>query len=100
MLNHNNIERGQLMETSGIEPEILEKLFDLIQDELGVDPREYDPNKNVILDLGLDSVQITQVSLRIDAEFGVDLPLSILDNFTLANVLAAFNKGMDKKRAV
>ncbi len=88
------------METSGIEPEILEKLFDLIQDELGVDPREYDPNKNVILDLGLDSVQITQVSLRIDAEFGVDLPLSILDNFTLANVLAAFNKGMDKKRAV
>jgi acyl carrier protein len=79
-----------------IDKDILERLYAVIQDELGIDPRRLDTSKNFIFELGLDSVQLMAVSMRIDAEFGINLPMTIIESATLADFLQVFKKQIEE----
>jgi len=86
------------METVEIDQGILERLYAVIEEELGVDPREIDPAKNLVSDLGLDSVQLTGAALRIDMDFGVSLPNSIMEGCTFGEFLREFRNQLDSDR--
>ena len=78
------------MATSVIGQETLDRLYAVIESELGIDPRRLDAKNNFIFDLGLDSVQLAAVATRIDVEFGIDMPLMMLEVTTLHDFLEVF----------
>ena len=78
------------METVEIDQGILERLYAVIEEELGVDPRAVDPEKNFIFELGLDSVQLIRLGLGIDSEFGISLPNIAVDGLTFNGFLKSF----------
>jgi acyl carrier protein len=88
------------VETVEIDQGILERLYAVIEEELGVDPRAVDPEKNFIFELGLDSVQLAAVAMRIDMEFEISLPMSIIGAPTMAGFLQEFKRQLDAKKLV
>src|SRR5271169_1912008 len=55
------------------DPEIENKVKQIIVDELGVDEAEVTPNARFIDDLGADSLDIVELVMRFEEEFGVEI---------------------------
>ncbi len=53
---------------------IVEKVKDLIQDNLSVDREQIVPGASFIDDLGADSLDIVELVVAIESEFGIDIP--------------------------
>lgn len=54
--------------------EIKEKVKQIIVDELGVDENEVTPNASFTDDLGADSLDIVELVMRFEEEFGIEIP--------------------------
>lgn len=50
------------------------KVRQIIIDELGVDENEVRPNARFIDDLGADSLDIVELVMRFEEEFGIEIP--------------------------
>ncbi|MEI6512944.1 MAG: acyl carrier protein [bacterium] len=53
---------------------ILERVKKIIQEELDVNPEEITDNASFVEDLGADSLDIVELVMAIEEEFGVDIP--------------------------
>ncbi|MBL8150985.1 MAG: acyl carrier protein [Blastocatellia bacterium] len=53
---------------------IEEKVRQIIVDELGVDEAEVTPNASFTDDLGADSLDIVELVMRFEEEFGIEIP--------------------------
>src|SRR5213595_1127252 len=56
------------------DPEIEQKVKQIIVDELGVDENEVTPNARFIDDLGADSLDTVELVMRFEEEFGIEIP--------------------------
>jgi acyl carrier protein len=56
------------------ENEIQSKIKQIIFDELGVDEAEVTPNARFIDDLGADSLDLVELVMRFEEEFGIEIP--------------------------
>ena len=56
------------------DPEIENKVKQIIVDELGVDENEVTPNARFIDDLGADSLDTVELVMRFEEEFGIEIP--------------------------
>jgi acyl carrier protein len=56
------------------EATIEEKVKQIIVDELGVDESEVTPNARFIDDLGADSLDTVELVMRLEEEFGIEIP--------------------------
>ena len=56
------------------DPEIEQKVKQIIVDELGVDENEVTPNARFIDDLGADSLAIVELVLAFEEQFEIDIP--------------------------
>ncbi len=54
--------------------EIVEKVKDLIQDNLSVDREQIVPGASFIDDLGADSLDIVELVIAIETEFDIEIP--------------------------
>jgi acyl carrier protein len=54
--------------------EIQEKIKQIIADELGVDEAQVTENARFIEDLGADSLDIVELIMRFEEEFGIEIP--------------------------
>ncbi|GIU81622.1 MAG: acyl carrier protein [Acidobacteria bacterium] len=54
--------------------EIQEKIKSIIADELGVDEEQVTENARFIEDLGADSLDIVELIMRFEEEFGIEIP--------------------------
>ncbi len=54
--------------------EIQSKIKQIIVDELGVDENEVTPNARFIDDLGADSLDLVELVMRFEEEFGIEIP--------------------------
>lgn len=54
--------------------EIQEKIKQIIVDELGVDEEQVTENARFIEDLGADSLDIVELIMRFEEEFGIEIP--------------------------
>ncbi len=54
--------------------EIQEKIKQIIVDELGVDEEQVTENARFIEDLGADSLDIVELVMRFEEEFGIEIP--------------------------
>ena len=53
---------------------IIEKVKEIIVDELGVDESEVTENARLIDDLGADSLDTVELVMRFEEEFGIEIP--------------------------
>lgn len=53
---------------------IIEKVKDIIAEELGVDREEVTDNARFIDDLGADSLDTVELVMRFEEEFGIEIP--------------------------
>jgi len=56
------------------DPDIEQKVKQIIVDELGVDENEVTPNARFIDDLGADSLDTVELVMRFEEEFGIEIP--------------------------
>ena len=56
------------------DPEIEQKVKQIIVDELGVDENEVTPNARFIDDLGADSLDTVELVMAFEEEFGIEIP--------------------------
>lgn len=54
--------------------EVQSKIKQIIVDELGVDDAEVTPNARFIDDLGADSLDLVELVMRFEEEFGIEIP--------------------------
>ena len=54
--------------------EVQEKIKQIIVDELGVDEAEVTENARFIEDLGADSLDLVELVMRFEEEFGIEIP--------------------------
>ena len=65
-----NTNRTNLMAEKSIE----EKVKDIIVEQLGVNPEQVTPQASFIEDLGADSLDIVELVMAFEEEFGVEVP--------------------------
>jgi len=53
---------------------IEEKVKDIIVEQLGVNPEQVTPNASFIEDLGADSLDIVELVMAFEEEFGCEIP--------------------------
>ena len=54
--------------------EVQDKIKQIIVDELGVDEAEVTENARFIDDLGADSLDLVELVMRFEEEFGIEIP--------------------------
>ncbi|MGI8468600.1 MAG: acyl carrier protein [Pyrinomonadaceae bacterium] len=54
--------------------EVQDKIKQIIVDELGVDEAEVTENARFIEDLGADSLDLVELVMRFEEEFGIEIP--------------------------
>lgn len=54
--------------------DIVRRVKDLIAESLGVNPTEVVPDASFIDDLGADSLDIVELVMAIEKEFGIEIP--------------------------
>ncbi len=53
---------------------VMEKLRDIVVEELGVSPEDVKPEARFIEDLGADSIGVMELVMKLEEEFGMKIP--------------------------
>ncbi len=53
---------------------ILEKVIELVAEQLGVTKESISPDSNIIEDLGADSLDVIEMLMTLEEEYGVTIP--------------------------
>ena len=59
---------------------VFEKLQEIIAEQLEIDPEEIDYESNIIDDLGADSLDIVDLVMSVEDEFGIEVPDEALES--------------------
>ncbi len=70
----------------------LEKIKEILIDQLGVDESEITPDASFIDDLGADSLDIVELIMTMEEEFGIEIPEEEVENLTTVGAAAEYIK--------
>ena len=76
---------------------MLEKMKSIIADQLNVDEAEVKPEANFKEDLGADSLDLFELVMALEEEFGVEIPSEDLESIATVNDVVEYlkNKGVE-----
>ena len=77
---------------------IRQKIFDLIQSEVSVDPTTIDPDQDLRQQVLLDSMQFVSLAARIEIVFGIELPITVMEISTLNQFLEMVEKELEREK--
>lgn len=69
---------------------MLEKITEMLADQLKMDVASIDPEKNLKEDLGVDSLDLFELIMACEEEFDVEIDTEEVSNFTNLNEVAAY----------
>lgn len=69
-----------------------QKVFEIIENEIGRDPAEIDPEKPIREQISLDSMQFVGLLARIELGLDIELPISAMEVKTLNEFLGVIEK--------
>ena len=69
---------------------MLEKITEMLADQLKMDVASIDPEKNLKEDLGVDSLDLFEFIMACEEEFDVEIDTEEVSNFTNLNEVAAY----------
>lgn len=53
---------------------VVEKVIELVAEQLGISKEEVKPESNIIEDLGADSLDVIEMLMTLEGEFGILIP--------------------------
>ncbi len=68
----------------------IDKIKEILADTLDVDVEELSSNTNIATDLGADSLDVVEILMSIEDEFGVEIPDSEIENIHTVGELAEY----------
>ncbi len=71
-----------------------EKVQKLIAQQFGIDPAKVTPESDLVKDLGADSLDIADLIMTLEDEFGVTVPDEMANDFLIVGNIVNF---IDKK---
>ena len=77
---------------------IYQKLCAFLSDQLGIDPADIRPESKVIDDLGADSLDLFELIMALEDEYGVSIPTEELEKLTTVGSVIAYlkNNGVEE----
>ena len=61
---------------------VFEKLQEIIAEQLEIEASEIDYESNIIDDLGADSLDVVDLVMSVEDEFGIEVPDEVLENMS------------------
>ena len=80
------------------EKPIEEKVKDIIVEQLGVNPEQVTPQASFIEDLGADSLDIVELVMAFEEEFGVEVPDEDAEKLTKVRDVTDYIKEKSSKQ--
>ncbi|CEM12831.1 unnamed protein product [Vitrella brassicaformis CCMP3155] len=75
------------------EPEVLERVKDLVAEQLGVDKEKVTDSANFVQDLGADSLDSVELVMAFEEKFGIEIPDEEATNIvTVADAVSYIEK--------
>ena len=74
-----------------------EKVRTIVADQLGVEAEEVTPNSTFVDDLGADSLDIVELIMRFEDEFGVEIPDEKAEKIKTVNDIVKYIDGGAKE---
>jgi acyl carrier protein len=74
-----------------------QKILDLIQKEVSVDPAAINPNQDLREQVLFDSMQFVGIAARIEVAFDIELPITVMEVSTLNQFLEKVDEELRKK---
>jgi len=71
---------------------MLEKLIEIIEEQLNVEGMEITENSNFKDDMDADSLDLFELAMAIEEEFGVEIPSEELENITTVGSVVEYLK--------
>ena len=72
-----------------VNPEIVAKLKNIIVEQLGIDEAEVQLDSHLIDDLGADSLDVVELVMACEEEFGIEVPDERAEKWTTVRSIAA-----------
>jgi acyl carrier protein len=72
------------------------KIFDILQKEVRLDPSSLDPNSDFRDQISIDSMQFVALLARLEKEFDIEIPISVMEAKTLNEFLGLLDRELDK----
>lgn len=70
-----------------------EKVCKMLAEQLGIDAETITPNSEVVKDLGADSLDVVELMMALEDEYGVTLPEGEVENVkTVQDIVDMVNK--------
>ncbi len=72
---------------------MLEKVTKMLAEQLGVDAGSIKPEQEVVKDLGADSLDVVELMMALEDEYGITLPEGEVENIkTVQDIVDMMNK--------
>lgn len=71
---------------------MLEKLIEIVEEQLSVEGKEITEKTNFKEDLGVDSLDLFELVMALEEEFGVEIPSDDLENITTVGAVIDYLK--------
>jgi acyl carrier protein len=75
------------------------RIFDVLQKEVRVDPSTIDPDGDFREHINIDSMQFVAIIARLEKEFDIEIPISVMESKTLNEFLGYLEAEISKKAA-
>jgi acyl carrier protein len=74
-----------------------QKILDLIQKEVSIDPASINPDQDLRQQVLLDSMQFVSIAARVETAFNIELPITVMEVSTLNQFLEVVDQELGKK---
>lgn len=72
---------------------MFEKVCKMLADQLGIDAGSIKPEQEVVKDLGADSLDVVELMMALEDEYGITLPEGEVENVkTVQDIVEMMNK--------
>lgn len=71
---------------------MLEKLVEIVEEQLNVEGKEITEKTNFKEDLGVDSLDLFELVMALEEEFGIEIPSDDLENITTVGAIIDYLK--------
>jgi acyl carrier protein len=75
-----------------------QKILDLIQKEVSIDPGAIDPDQDLRQQVLLDSMQFVGIASRVETAFDIELPITVMEVSTLNQFFEKVDEELGKKK--
>jgi acyl carrier protein len=74
-----------------------QKILDLIQKEVSIDPATINPDQDLRQQVLLDSMQFVSIAARVETAFNIELPITVMEVSTLNQFMEVVDQELGKK---